>query len=159
MPRMPAPRPNLHRHCNNHNTSHDQAVGFLSGRYRFASHSESHRSRFKYRRGFRSECQCAGNRPLRRPLALWDCPDHISEYANAGQTNPIIHREDRPCPGQLAGGDTAAPDMRRRWRNQKTTNGVVLPRLANKQARKANKVSATGAAGIGGPQPERSSVA
>jgi len=28
------------------------------------------------------------------------------------------HREDRPCPGQLAGGDTADPDMRRRkYRN------------------------------------------
>jgi hypothetical protein len=34
----------------------------------------------------RLECQWVSWKQTdRRPVALWDCPDHISEYANAGQ--------------------------------------------------------------------------
>jgi hypothetical protein len=37
MPRMPALRPNLHRHCDNHNTSHGPKTRILTGCCRFAS--------------------------------------------------------------------------------------------------------------------------
>jgi hypothetical protein len=78
MPWMTGPRPNLHRHCDNHNTSHDQARGFSAGVT--VLHHIRNRTGLASGNGAGPAWECqrvSWKQTASRPLALWYCPDHI----------------------------------------------------------------------------------